>query len=185
MKTFEKLLGSDSATFGDAAVLNELVVDDIALETNLKTINTYYFTKFAIGDTLDNANSTAILEIATLPYFTGGEASYHAIGMLGLELTPSIPELRMRNEQLTVTTTPPKIRAVAIYPNPASDYFYVQSDGLAVKKLEIYDAQIKLLKTIDVNIVGSSIPINYKPGIYGIKLYLEAGEIKWLKLVKI
>ncbi len=38
MKTFEKLLSADSATFGDAAVLNELVFDEIALETNLKSL---------------------------------------------------------------------------------------------------------------------------------------------------
>ena len=91
----------------------------------------------------------------------------------------------MGNEQLTVTTSPPKIRAVAVYPNPASDYFYVKSDGLAVKKLEIYNTQIKLLKTIKNNIIENSIPINYKPGIYGIKLYLVTGETKWFKLVKL
>jgi len=180
-----RLLCADSATFGDAAVLNELVIDEIALESNLKSANSYYFTKFALGDTLDDADSTAILEIAYLPYFVGGEASYYAIGMLGLEHTPSIPELRMANEVLPVIETPTLIQSTAIYPNPAGDFFNLKSEGLVVKKLEIYDAQIKLLKTIEHNIVGVAILINYKPGIYGIKLYLETGETKWFKLVKI
>jgi len=149
MKTFEKLIIADSATFGDAAVLNELVIDEIALESNLKSANSYYFTKFAIGDTLDDVDSSAILEIAYLPYFVGGEASFCAIGMLGLEHTPSIPELRMANEVLPVIETPILIQSTAIYPNPAVEYFYVRSEGFHIEKLEIYDTQIKLLKTIE------------------------------------
>jgi len=179
-----RLLGADSATFGDATVLNELVIDEIALESNLKSANSYYFTKYAIGDSLDNADSTAILEIAILPYFTGGEGTYITIGMMGLEHTPSIPELRMGLEKPPVNIPSSAIELTAIYPNPAVEYFYVRSEGFHIEKLEIYDTQIKLLKTIETNIVGTAIPVNYKPGIYGIKLYLETGDTKWFKLVK-
>ncbi|OQA05465.1 MAG: hypothetical protein BWY67_02127 [Bacteroidetes bacterium ADurb.Bin397] len=173
-----------AATFGDAAALNELVADELALETHLKAVNSLYFTKLAPGDTLDDSDSSNVLEIALLPYFEGGEASFIGIGMLGLEHTPSIPQLRLRNEVPMGDIPPaPIAQLTTIYPNPTSDFFYVKTEGVKVEKLEIYDARIKLLITIEKNIVGSAISVNYKPGVYGVKLYLITGEVKWFKLV--
>lgn len=77
----------------------------------------------------------------------------------------------------------PVLQLTTIYPNPTSDYFYVKNEGVLVEKLEIYDAKIKLLKTIENKIVGTAISVNYKPGVYGVKLYLITGEVKWFKLV--
>jgi hypothetical protein len=180
-----RLLSSDSATFGDAAILNELIFDEIALETNLKTANTYYFTKFAIGDSLNDTDSTTILEITYLPYFTGGEGTYLAIGMMGLETTPSIPSLRLQSATIPQTIPDPILNTIQIYPNPTGDNFNVRSLHRQIIKVEIYDAQIKLLKSTKLESTEIEIGINYKPGIYGIKVYLENGETKWFKLVKL
>jgi hypothetical protein len=179
-----RLLSGDSATFGDAAALNELVADELPVETHLKAVNSLYFTKLAPGDTLDDSDSSNVLEIALLPYFEGGEASFIGIGMLGLEHTPSIPQLRLRNEVPMGDIPPaPIAQLTTIYPNPTSDFFYVKTEGVKVEKLEIYDARIKLLKSIENSVVGTAISLNYKPGVYGVKLYLITGELKWFKLV--
>ncbi len=60
-----------------------------------------------------------------------------------------------------------------------------RGSGEQIKKVEIYDAQIKLLKSTELESAEIEIGINYKPGIYGVKVYLENGESKWFKLVKL
>ncbi len=79
----------------------------------------------------------------------------------------------------------PILHTIQLYPNPTGDYFKVRSLHQQIKKFEIYDAQIKLLKSTELESKEIEIDINYKPGIYGVKVYLENGEEQWFKLVKL
>jgi hypothetical protein len=180
-----RVLSSDSATFGSAESMNELVIDEIDLETNLKLTNQTYFEKIAIGDTLNSSDTTALLTITDLPYYSNGEAFYMSIGMLGLEKSPYVPALRMGQEAMPMATenlsqTNPE---VIIFPNPASHSFTIQSSNWMLQKVEVYDSQMRLVHEGKYSGILQEISVYFKPGIYGVKVIGVNNEIRWLKLI--
>jgi hypothetical protein len=180
-----RVLSSDSTTFGTAESMNELVFDEIDLETNLKYTNQTYFEKVAIGDTLNSSDSTALLTITDLPYYSNGEAFYMSIGMLGLEKTSYVPVLRMGQEEVPKANEKPNIvqSRVLIYPNPASHSFKIQSTNWTFQKVEVYDSKIQLVQEYKIIDSHQNFPVSFKPGIYGVKIVGENNEIRWFKLI--
>jgi len=62
--------------------------------------------------------------------------------------------------------------SIQVYPNPASNEIQVDLSYFANEniKLELYDIAGNLLKMIDARNEMMVIPINFKPGIYLIKI---------------
>ena len=180
-----RVLSSDSATFGSAESMNEQVFDEIDLETYLKFTNQTYFDKVATGDTLNSSDTTALLTITDLPYYSSGEAFYMSIGMLGLEKTPYIPVLRMGQEEAHKANENPNTvqSGVLVYPNPASHSFNIQSKNWTFKKVEVYDSKIQLVQEYKIIDGHQNFPVLFKPGIYGVKIVGENNEIRWFKLI--
>ncbi len=61
-----------------------------------------------------------------------------------------------------------------IYPNPASDFVYLNDN---VQKLEIYDISGNLIETFINNNFGKMSIINFNTGFYVIKVYSISGKI--------
>lgn len=180
-----RVLSSDSSTFGNAESMNELVFDEIDLETNLKFTNQTYFDKKALGDTLNSSDTTALMAISDISYYSSGEAFYMSIGMLGLEKSPNVPALRIGQEGMPIaiealSKTKP---AVLIYPNPATNSFTVQSSNWMLQKVEVYDSQLRLVQEGRISDSHHNFPVLFKPGIYGVKVIGVNNEIRWLKLI--
>ncbi|MDQ3051825.1 MAG: T9SS type A sorting domain-containing protein [Bacteroidota bacterium] len=181
-----KSLSADSATYRDASEINELIDEEIDLEGSLKSVNTTYLNKYSSEEGLNGADSSGLEVISDLPYFSGGEAIYYALGMLGKEGTPSLPALRLAEPIHLNDSAKSNISASCfIYPNPASNVIYIQSTSGKINKIEIFDAQLRLLFTKEGEMENTPIEFYFKPGIYNVKLQFEDGICSWKKLIKL
>ncbi|MBK9046112.1 MAG: hypothetical protein IPL74_05230 [Bacteroidetes bacterium] len=180
-----RFLSADTSYFGTAETINESVFDEIDLETNLKIANSYYFNNLAIDEPFDSADSSAVLSLAELPYYTAGEAAFITFGMLGLERTPYIPALRIAPELvIPIQSSTPLHNSIQLFPIPVTYYIHFASSNLTIDKVEIFDSQLKLIHQMVVHSREFEMNTGFNPGVYGMKFYLEDGTIQWKKLIK-
>ncbi|MBK7970450.1 MAG: hypothetical protein IPK08_16750 [Bacteroidetes bacterium] len=178
-------MSADTSYFGTAETINESVFDEIDLETNLKIANSYYFNNLAIDEPFDSADSSAVLSLAELPYYTAGEAAFITFGMLGLERTPYIPALRIAPELvIPIQSSTPLHNSIQLFPIPVTYYIHFASSNLTIDKVEIFDSQLKLIHQMVVHSREFEMNTGFNPGVYGMKFYLEDGTIQWKKLIK-
>lgn len=77
------------------------------------------------------------------------------------------------------------IRAIAIHPNPASNYFTITSPEFTVNKVQIYNTTGQLVKTATVSGMDANISIeDLETGVYYLRLYDNKQYLKSAKLIK-
>nr|HMT28725.1 T9SS type A sorting domain-containing protein [Bacteroidia bacterium] len=141
-----RVLSLDSLSIDEAIDANEAIDDEIGIETYMKTVYGIYLNTIAVGLPLSATDSSTLELIALKTWIEAGKAIYIAASMLGMEIHPAIPELRLSaNSTSDSLITQPNKNQILIHPNPAANSLTVS--GLENKKsvLQIFDMQGKLV----------------------------------------
>jgi len=175
---------SDSSSRSSVSLLNASIIPGLDFETSLQTVFNIYLNVYARGDTLSQTDSLNLEQIAYQDYYTGGRAIYLAAAMLGKEITPTIPQLRiMPNTTIPVQNEIGIRKIIKVYPNPATNYFSISGVDQTIKELDLYDTQMKQIRTWVEIEPNSRIPIHVRPGLYGVRIVTQNEEQYWVKLV--
>ena len=78
------------------------------------------------------------------------------------------------------------INAIAVYPNPATNYFQITSPLIAVDEVELYNVMGQLVST--QKLLGTNAPVNVSElaaGTYYLRIYNEGTFVKSAKIVKL
>ena len=77
------------------------------------------------------------------------------------------------------------IRAIAVYPNPVSQYFMITSPLTAVDQVEVFNANGQLVKTQNLTEANNKIYIDeFQAGVYYLRIYNQGTFLKSDKIVK-
>lgn len=77
------------------------------------------------------------------------------------------------------------IKAIAVYPNPESQYFMITSPQFKIDELEVYNALGQLVKTQKLTQTNNNINIEeLAPGSYYLRIYNEGKFLKSEKIIK-
>lgn len=82
-----------------------------------------------------------------------------------------------QNESLTL----PNINPLLIYPNPANDQLFIESEDIIVQA-EIYSINGQLVRKFEVNDTKYRAKLDLETGYYIVKLFTKSGEMKTDKL---
>ena len=88
--------------------------------------------------------------------------------------------------QFTEAVTARSLNDIKIYPNPVNKSFYIQPADNRISKIELFDIQGRLIKTIQTENTGKviEIDVNYlKQGVYYLKIHADQGT-RTDKLIK-
>lgn len=76
-------------------------------------------------------------------------------------------------------------RSIAVYPNPASQYFMITSPQVTIDKVEIYNTTGQLVKTQQLSASDNKINVEQlESGIYYVRIYSEGKYMKSDKIIK-
>ncbi|HEX9981381.1 MAG TPA: M43 family zinc metalloprotease [Flavobacterium sp.] len=77
------------------------------------------------------------------------------------------------------------ISAIAVYPNPVSQYFMITSPHVNVDKVEIFNTNGQLVKTQKLEDVNNRISVDeFESGVYYLRIYSEGNFLKSDKIIK-
>jgi hypothetical protein len=178
-------ISPDSTARISASSLNMSIVPFINLETNLQDALDVYLNIVSNRDTLTQSDTLLLEQIANLDYYSGGKAVYMAAAMLGKEVNPWIPQLRLMSVDI-VNSIPTKqgyYHRLKVYPNPTTDFFMLSGLEVAFMDVALYDTQNKLLLLWEKVEQNTRIAINLTAGIYAIRVGAANNEVFWVKVV--
>lgn len=177
-------LSPDSASRVSASSLNLSITPLLDLETALQTVWDKYLTIVAAGDTLTGSDTLLLEQVGDLDYFSGGRAIYMAAAMLGKEVNPSIPPLRINpgNVNIPDPQSPAIKKQIKIYPNPATEYFVLTGSDIEFKGVTLYDMHNKKVMEWDYILPDLPVSLNVISGIYAIRVITQNNEVYWGKL---
>ncbi|MBP6374479.1 MAG: zinc-dependent metalloprotease, partial [Flavobacterium sp.] len=77
------------------------------------------------------------------------------------------------------------INAIAVYPNPVSNYFQISSPQLAIDEVELFNALGQLVSTQKLSGTNPQVQVNQlAEGTYYIRMYSQGSFVKSAKIVK-
>ncbi len=77
------------------------------------------------------------------------------------------------------------VRAIAVYPNPVSQYFMITSPHTNIDKVEIFNTNGQLVKTQKLENLNNRIMVDeFESGVYYLRIYNEGNFLKSDKIIK-
>lgn len=173
-----------SASRTSASDLNLSITPLLDLETALQLVWDKYLTIMAAGDTLTGSDTLLLEQITNLDYYSGGKAIYMAAGILGTEVNPTIPQLRINPGNFNLPGTENSIvkKQLKIYPNPATTFFVLTGSDIEFKGGALYDMHNKKVMEWDYILPDLPVSLNVISGIYAIRVITQNNEVYWGKL---
>ncbi len=76
-------------------------------------------------------------------------------------------------------------KAIAVYPNPVTNYFMITSPKLNIDEVEIFNIEGKLVKTQKLSQINNKVNVeDFQSGEYFLRIYYEGNFIKSDKIIK-
>ncbi|HET9825708.1 MAG TPA: T9SS type A sorting domain-containing protein, partial [Chitinophagaceae bacterium] len=76
--------------------------------------------------------------------------------------------------------------AIIIYPNPANDLLTINTNGNDIKSIELISVSGQIIKRLSVTSATTYVSMSKEaPGIYVLKLYGDAGEVREVKKITV
>ena len=168
----QKFIGNKN--FAAARALNTTIIPQNMMETNSKEVNRICLNRIVMDSTVSTIDSLTLVNIALQSPSTGGKAVYRARAILDIYPLPLVQQNNSLLPQ-TVQTITENNSAINVYPNPATDKLFVETNNYleGTATLELFDVTGKLcfnttiiatlnLQTIDIS--------NVKKGIYNLRI---------------
>jgi hypothetical protein len=77
------------------------------------------------------------------------------------------------------------LQAIAVYPNPVSQYFMITSPHVTIDLVEVYNTNGQLVKTQKLEEVNNKVFIDeFQSGVYYLRIYSDGKFLKSDKIVK-
>jgi hypothetical protein len=176
----------EAGEINDALMNNGVFVASNLIENNMQVVNDIYLNTLAQGVRFDDIQRDALLAIAMLTPYLGGDAVYSARLMLGID--PRDYNLFHRYAK-PESTTLPVITTLKVYPNPVTDELTIEildgmKDGLVT--VELFDLPGKKVFSLKIPISSSKGSVNLsgvKNGIYLLKVSDAFGNRKTTRIV--
>ncbi|MDI9256298.1 M43 family zinc metalloprotease [Flavobacterium sedimenticola] len=116
-----------------------------------------------------------------MAFFTNGQKAVMQATMNG----PRVSLKTSNGCQSLSVTEQEAIQAIAVYPNPVSQYFFITSPHTAVDFVEIFNTSGQLVQTQTLDDVNNKIVIDQlASGIYYLRIYNEGNYLKSDKIIK-
>jgi hypothetical protein len=150
----------EAGEINDALMNNGVFVASNLIENNMQVVNNIYLNTLAQGVMFDDIQRDALLAIAMLTPYLGGDAVYSARVMLGID--PRDYNLFHRYAK-PESSSKDIINKLKVYPNPASDIITIEIlDGIENGNcmVEIFDVMGKRKMSTGVQISSSKGTLN-------------------------
>ena len=176
----------EAGEINDALMSNGVFVASNLIENNMQVVNDIYLNTLAQGVMFDDTQRDALLAIAMLTPYLGGDAVYSARVMLGID--PRDYNLFHRYAK-PESTTLPVINTLKVYPNPVTDELTIEIlDGMedGVVTVELFDLPGKKMFSGQITISSSKGSVNLggvKNGIYLLKISDAYGNTQTSRIV--
>jgi len=177
----------ENGEINQALMENGVFVASNLIENNMQVVNDIYLNTLAQYIPFDSVQREALMAIAMLTPYLGGNAVYSARVMLGID--PRDYNLYHRFAPDTDLMKKETIKTLHVYPNPARDNLTIEIlEGLeeGVVFIELYSLIGNRVLTSTVEIVSSKGDLNISGitrGVYLLRVSCEKGSHKSTKIM--
>ncbi len=166
-----------------AAVINTIAAEN-AIEANKKTCLQIYLDSYASGNQLNQGQSSTLTDIAYQRVIEGGEGVIWARAMLHIEVNENAEQGGRLATHQTTKTISQNVVVKSVYPNPASNYLYIELENVTGGTVTLTDLAGKALRSQSLSNGTNKLPVHgLSTGMYFYQITSGNSVLKTNKLI--